>query len=118
MDEFADHLQRRIRNLHKRKQRLQRYEQLVANPNKLNADQRATLAKKESVYAPLRELEELQQVYQWLAPAAAAKSQSGSSVEPSPKAAPEPTARTEAAAAPDRTLEAVLQFLHVAAIRC
>lgn len=65
-DSVLEHVQKRIRNLQKRKLKLDKYAALAATPEgraNLNADQLAALDQKESVEAPLRELNEIVGLY-------------------------------------------------------
>jgi hypothetical protein len=66
-DEFLDHVQKRIRNLQKRKQKLDKYQEIADAADKtvpsLNADQLAALANKDSVEAPLKELNDVLVMY-------------------------------------------------------
>ncbi|KAA8917226.1 hypothetical protein TRICI_000619 [Trichomonascus ciferrii] len=65
-DELFEYLQKRIRNLTKRKQRLDKYQEMADDPQakgQLNADQLHALNNKESVEAPLKDLTELLALY-------------------------------------------------------
>lgn len=65
-DELFEYLQKRIRNLSKRKQRLDKYQEMADDPKakgQLNADQLHALNNKESVEAPLKDLTELLALY-------------------------------------------------------
>ncbi|KAK9447178.1 uncharacterized protein V1518DRAFT_421545 [Limtongia smithiae] len=62
---YIEVVQKRIRNLQKRKQRLDKYEEQAATPDatKLNADQIAALKSKDQVIYPLKELDDLAKVF-------------------------------------------------------
>lgn len=65
-DEYLEYLQKRIRNLTKRKQKLDKTQELADDPTtkgQLNADQLKALENKESVEAPLKDLNELYTLY-------------------------------------------------------
>ncbi|KAK9470597.1 uncharacterized protein V1510DRAFT_408310 [Dipodascopsis tothii] len=62
---YIELVQKRIRNLQKRKQKLDKYEQQAASPEaeRLNADQLAALKAKDQVDYPLKELDELAKAF-------------------------------------------------------
>lgn len=65
-DELFEYLQKRIRNLSKRKQRLDKYQEMADDPkakDQLNADQLHALNNKDTVEAPLKDLTELLALY-------------------------------------------------------
>ncbi|KAK9385072.1 hypothetical protein V1515DRAFT_540632, partial [Lipomyces mesembrius] len=65
---YIEIVQKRIRNLQKRKQRLDKYEEQAATPDaaKLNQDQLAALNSKDQVIYPLKELEDLSKSFKTL----------------------------------------------------
>ncbi|KAJ8099443.1 hypothetical protein POJ06DRAFT_256974 [Lipomyces tetrasporus] len=65
---YIEIVQKRIRNLQKRKQRLDKYEEQAASPDavKLNQDQLSALKSKDQVIYPLKELEELSKSFKTL----------------------------------------------------
>ncbi|ANB13551.1 conserved fungal protein [Sugiyamaella lignohabitans] len=68
-DIFVDHLQKRIRNLQKRKAKLDKYHEIAEEakaknlPLTLNPDQISALAQRETVEAPLKELQDALHLY-------------------------------------------------------
>ncbi|KAK9454298.1 hypothetical protein V1511DRAFT_501603 [Dipodascopsis uninucleata] len=114
--EFESVIQKRIRNLQKRKQKLDKYEEQAATPDaaKLNADQLAALKVKDQVIYPLKELEELLKVYK-----TAAEDQAKERAKEEAKMAKDyqeaiTTARDEAINAAKDTIRVLVKFLHVA----
>lgn len=63
-DKLIEFVQKRLRNLQKRKAKLDKYQTIAeSGENTLNADQLAALADRESVEAPLKELGEVLSLY-------------------------------------------------------
>ena len=61
-DQFVEHIQKRLRNLQKRKQKLDKYQEM--DPTQLNEDQLTAIRNKQSVETPLKDLNELLEQYQ------------------------------------------------------
>ncbi|ODV90879.1 hypothetical protein CANCADRAFT_31719 [Tortispora caseinolytica NRRL Y-17796] len=63
IEDVAEHIRKRMRNLTKRKQKLEKYEEILSNgegDSKLDEYQREALAHKKEVLLPLKELEDVQ----------------------------------------------------------
>lgn len=107
-DDFGEHLQKRVRNLQKRKQRLDRYAELPGD--QLNEDQVAALSHKDSVEAPLKELQDLVSAYHSSAEQRAAEIEKEIKKT---RAEAQEFGRREG----QKALGVVLRFLHVAAVK-
>lgn len=107
-DDFGEHLQKRVRNLQKRKQRLDRYAELPSD--QLNEDQVAALSHKDSVEAPLKELQELGTAYNQYSEQRAKETAKEAEVI---RAEAQEHGKREGRSA----LGVVLRFLHVAAVK-
>uniref|UniRef100_A0A060SZZ1 ARAD1C12452p n=1 Tax=Blastobotrys adeninivorans TaxID=409370 RepID=A0A060SZZ1_BLAAD len=121
-DQVIEHIQKRIRNLQKRKQRLDKYQEIAdssdpAVAKSLNQDQLAALQNKDSVEAPLKELKEILNVYKEQEAKVAADHQAQQAQQEAAAKEREAKARAEGLAEGIERLSLTVKFLRAASYK-
>lgn len=121
-DQVVEHIQKRIRNLQKRKQRLDKYQEIAdssdpAVAKSLNQDQLAALQNKESVEAPLKELKDILNVYKEQEAKVAADHQAQIAQQEAAAKEREAKARAEGLAEGIERLSLTVKFLRAASYK-
>ncbi|KAK9366143.1 hypothetical protein V1509DRAFT_569440 [Lipomyces kononenkoae] len=113
---YVEIVQKRIRNLQKRKQRLDKYEEQAATPDaaKLNQDQLAALKSKDQVIYPLKELEDLTKSFKILDDEQKKQKLHDSKSHTAEILAAAYQARQEALSEARERINVLVKFLHVA----